>query len=448
MVNADHYASFEHILNNIITTDSDTLRKKKHSTFFESLNLNQSTDKHIVNAFISYANYIKEKLNVSTNNKNYLLDLRDALINIKYVSIIATSEEDSYTIFEILNARGIDLEDHELLKNYIMRFLQPEGDRDKAKSFWNDIENKLVQHLSKFIKHYAVHKYGYVQNLSPYKTIQQATKGNNTYSLLTDIMQKSDFYYKIVNPVLIGENKNCSKIEYKIYSFFKKRRQEQLRPILLSLIHCLNNEVLSVKKYEKIITYLYNFFVCYNLIGKQNSNRLSDIINKYAVRLENSYSDETLMEFIQSLQNKLPPRENFINIFKDIGWSHNNGYYDGDNNKDKVKTVLETLEYHLSGKCDEDFSIEHVLPDSDDNQINGQIGNLIPLESSLNERCADKPILNKLPIYKESNFKTARNFAERIEKNDGYFEIEKRTSFLAQIFYDDILNLNNLLDKF
>ena len=213
MVNADHYASFEHILNNIITTDSDTLRKKKHSTFFESLNLNQSTDKHIVNAFISYANYIKEKLNVSTNNKNYLLDLRDALINIKYVSIIATSEEDSYTIFEILNARGIDLEDHELLKNYIMRFLQPEGDRDKAKSFWNDIENKLVQHLSKFIKHYAVHKYGYVQNLSPYKTIQQATKGNNTYSLLTDIMQKSDFYYKIVNPVLIGENKNCSKIE-------------------------------------------------------------------------------------------------------------------------------------------------------------------------------------------------------------------------------------------
>lgn len=446
IVNAEQYASFENILNNIITSDEAILRQKNVRTFFDALNLNRNRDKHIVDAFVSYVGYIKEKLNAPNNTKLYLLKLRDALISTKYVSIIASSDEDSYTIFEILNARGIDLEDHELLKNYIMRFVQPEEDRDKAKDYWNGIETKLGKHLSKFIKHYAVHKYGYIANLSPYKTIQQGTKGKNTSELLKDIMQKSDYYYKIVNPMITGEDPNCSKTEYKIFEFFKKRRQEQLRPILLSLLHCVHNGLLSTTKYEKILLILYNFFICYNLIGKQNSNRLTDIINKYARKLEEGYSDTVLAEFIQSLKNKLPPRENFINLFKDIGWSHHSGYYDGDDNKNRVKIVLETFEYFLSGYCDNDFTIEHVLPDSE-NRINGQIGNLIPLENRLNDRCADKQLSEKVLTYKESNFKSSRKLAERIISQDNYFDIENRTNHLAKTFYDDILNFQRLLEE-
>ena len=63
------------------------------------------------------------------------MQIRDALIAISYVNIISSTEEDSYTIFEILNARGLDLEDYELLKNYIMRYLQPIETRDDAKKY-------------------------------------------------------------------------------------------------------------------------------------------------------------------------------------------------------------------------------------------------------------------------------------------------------------------------
>lgn len=38
--------------------------------------------------------------------------------------------------------------------------------------------------------------------------------------------------------------------------------------------------------------------------------------------------------------------------------------------------------------------IEHILPDSE-SVLNGQIGNLIPLESQLNGRCKDKPLSEK-----------------------------------------------------
>lgn len=50
------------------------------------------------------------------------------------VKIVSSSEEDSYTIFEILNARGQELAAHELLKNYIMRYIQPAERRDDART--------------------------------------------------------------------------------------------------------------------------------------------------------------------------------------------------------------------------------------------------------------------------------------------------------------------------
>ena len=39
---------------------------------------------------------------------------------------------------------------------------------------------------------------------------------------------------------------------------------------------------------------------------------------------------------------------------------------------------------------------------------NSQIGNLIPLEESLNRRCDTKPLSEKYVIYSESNFASAR----------------------------------------
>ena len=65
--------------------------------------------------------------------KNGLKEIRNAVLEMTVVKIVSNSEEDSYTIFEILNARGQELAAHELLKNYIMRYIQPVERRDDAK---------------------------------------------------------------------------------------------------------------------------------------------------------------------------------------------------------------------------------------------------------------------------------------------------------------------------
>ena len=129
----------------------------------------------------------------------------------------------------------------------------------------------------------------------------------------------------------------------------------------------------------------------------------------------------------------------FINAFKNVGWSHHDSIYEGDKNKTRVQTVLEIFERYCNhGNCIEDFTIEHVLPDSIDS-ANGQIGNLIPLEEKLNGRCNDKAIEDKLAIYAESSYASARMFSKRFQEVD--FEPEKRTEYLAKLFYEKVLKL-------
>lgn len=212
-----------------------------------------------------------------------------------------------------------------------------------------------------------------------------------------------------------------------------------MRPVLLSLITKNSEGSLSKELYEKTIIFLYNFYVCYNIIGEENSNRLTDTLNKYAAKINRDCSDEIISQFIDELRKKLPSESMFINAFKNIGWSHHDSIYEGEKNKTRVQTVLEVFErFYNNGNCMEDFTIEHVLPDGADTS-NGQIGNLIPLEENLNSRCKDKPLSEKTSVYLESSFFTARKFVARYKEKE--FVPDKRTEHMAKEFYSKILKL-------
>ena len=442
MVTAENNGSLENIIVAIIDLTDVTVKKATVNSIVEA-NLLNKADKNIGDAFRFFMNAISDLYETEGKDPQILIKLRNAVRDITFVNITATTEEDSYTIFEILNARGLDLEDHELLKNYIMRYIQPEENRDRAKAEWTRMEETLGHtNLIKFVRHYTTHKYGDYRtksDTSDYKIIQDRNKGKDTWALLSDLERKANYYLRLVAPSKSGDTANCSDVEYRIYSFFRKKRQEQMRPVLLSLISRITEGTLSKELYESTIVFLYNFYVCYNIIGEENSNRLTDIVNKYAAKIDRDKSDESITRFVEELRRKLPSESMFINAFRNVGWSHTDSIYNGEKNKTRVQTVLEIIErYHNHGNCAEDFTIEHVLPDSADT-ANGQIGNLIPLEEELNRNCKDKSITDKLPIYSSSSFSTARRFSARYSGKE--FSPEKRTELLAKEIYDKILIL-------
>ena len=438
ILNSDYHTSIENFTSAILSIDE---REMSISTFINTNILSKKRDKSIGEAIKHFYSQIKSDIELHSEPKERLLTIRDAILDITVVRIVSTSEEDSYTIFEILNARGQELEPHELLKNYIMRYIQPIDFRDTAKTKWQEMENAVGTTINRFIKHYTTHKYGDIRDKysSPYQAIQKNNRGQNINDLLNDIRLKSEYYKKLINPQ-IGDDGNCTQIEYSIFTFFKSRKFEQVRPIILSLIHQKELENIDNNKYELTLKYIYNFLVCYTIIGEEKSNKLEDVVYKYARLLENEYSDEVLQEFASSLKKKIPSLEWFTNAFKNVGWSKHFDLYKGEKNKARVQIILEVIEKFISqNDLITEFTIEHMHPDSESIE-NSQIGNLIPLEELLNRRCSAKALTEKYDIYSKSNFASARGVASRFVDNE--FIAENRTVFLARLIYNNILELN------
>lgn len=439
VLDAENNSSYERIVKQLLVETPESLKDKTVSSFLEKSS--NSSDKNVIAAFKFFITEIEKYI---SDDNGKIVFLRNAIRDIEFINITATSEEDSYTIFEILNARGLDLEDHELLKNYIMRYIEPESTRDKAKQEWREIEEKLGNtNLKKFIRHYTIHRYGTQRSksnkMSDYKIIQKNNERHDTQGLLDDIIKKSEYYLMLAMPSIDGENKNCSELEYKVFNFFKKRRQEQMRPLLLTLITNHKLEQIDDELYEEVITFLFHFYICFNIISKESSNKLTGIINKYSEILSDHYSDELVRNLISDLKKTLPSKLQFIDRFQSIGWSHHDGPYTDAKDKEKVKIILEIFErYKNHGNFQDNMTIEHVLPDSEEIE-NCQIGNLLPLEDYLNRKCGNMPLEEKLHVYQDSNYKMTRDFAKRYLQNIN-FNPRERGKFLASEFYDNILH--------
>lgn len=432
IVYPEYHLTLPNMVNTVMDIQQKDIEDLSISAFGNTCLISEKKDKVIVDAFKFFAG----KLSPLEDEK--ILQIRDALIGISYVNIISSTEEDSYTIFEILNARGLDLEDHELLKNYIMRYLQPVERRDDAKKIWEEIENSLGKNQKSFLRYYAIHKYNYntdkKQGISVYKSIQKATKGRNVNLLLNDLRLKSQLYYKILFPA------NPDSLEYEIFTFFKRNRVEQFRPLIMSLMHQKMLEKLSDELYEEILKYLYKFFVCYKIIGEENSNKLSDTIYKYAYLIETEYSNSKVKECIKALNEKLPTLDSFINTFKNIGWSNHWGIYKDSKSKERCQLILEIIEkYVASREINMPVTIEHILPDCERIE-NAQIGNLFYLEENLNRQCATKPLEQKIDIYDKSSLASPKGFAKRYRNKT--FNPADRTVFLAKLIYNNILEID------
>ncbi len=438
ILNSEYHISLRCLVEGILSLED---RKQSITSFVDSHILSKAKDKNIGDAIKYFYFSIKDDIETTDDIPERLRSIRAALLDMTAVRIVSSSEEDSYTIFEILNARGQELAAHELLKNYIMRYIQPVERRDDAKVKWEDLERSIGSALDKFIKHYATHRFGDTRDKysSPYQAIQKATRGQDIGKLFDDIKLKSEYYAKIIHPSK-GDIGNCTDIEFEIFDFFRLKRFEQFRPILLSLIHQRELEYISTNKYNLILKYIYNFFVCYSIIGEEKSNKLEDVVFRYARLIEEDYSDELLQEFADNLKSKLPGFDWFQNAFINIGWSNCHELYRGEKNKNRVQIILEVIEKYMSqSQIVSDFTIEHVIPDSAGIE-SAQIGNLIPLEEPLNRRCGDKSVEDKLSIYGESSFASARGTAQRY--NGKEFKPEARTKFLAKLIYNNILELN------
>jgi len=67
------------------------------------------------------------------------------LHNVVLVEIVATDEEDAYTIFETMNDRGLSLSEAEMLKGYLLSRIADDGKRHEANELWRARLLELIE---------------------------------------------------------------------------------------------------------------------------------------------------------------------------------------------------------------------------------------------------------------------------------------------------------------
>lgn len=401
--------------------------------FLDSLGIENTS---IKDCFLYFYNKFKE---LSSNNMNELEKILNVVTDIKYIDIIATSDEDAFTIFEILNARGQPLKDFDLLRNYLLKYC-PKKDKAITKEKLDSIEQTFGTTTEIFLKHYVIHKYGKKSDKSdnrPYKIIVAQEKQNDKILFINDLINKANYYQKITSL-----NK-CSKVEHKVFSFFKSRRQQQFRPIVLGLMHQKELGNLKEENYERALMFLYEFFVYYNVIGDQNSNKIEDVVQKYSGKIENEFTDSLIEEMKASMAKRIPNEDGFYKSIQNVRYSSSHWLAYKDSKKsENVRIIFEILEREFGYTGDfssNSVHVEHILPDaeSEDNTV---VGNMMLLEGILEDACKNKPIAQKMELYKQSRLKLPQLIVELYQKGEELNPVQ-RTKWIADTLYSYIKKL-------
>lgn len=419
---------------------------------------NDKYNKKVLDAYLFFYNRLMQDLeNLSLTNKmKKLLELKNKVLSVNVVEIIAPYDDNAtvgYRIFEVLNARGIPLEQHELIKNYIFKYKKKKKNskNDSAKKQWENIVNNLVNeyndNMSNFFSHYIIHKYGIKSSKKgEFEAIKENCHKEEVDSLLLDLVKKSNYYSVICDPSKDSTLPFLSKNVINALKFFKDMNIRQIRPVLLSLFNCVDSGLISQTVLDDFIKYLESFYFIYVVLAKNKTNNLENIICNYAYKLENEFNSKVIEEFMNSLSKYKISYESFENYFCDIGYSKKNAKFKNSSNKKVVFYILKKIEIYYNTENDYDlnkFSIEHIKCDDEETDEIAKIGNLLPLSEKRNNKISNATFDTKVEQYKKSNLLTVKKFLTNYSTKKVWDEsdIINRTKKIANMCYKNVWSL-------
>lgn len=372
--------------------------------------------------------------------KDTLIFFKKRLIDSEIIEISVDDEQDGFRIFETLNARGIPLEQHELLKNFIYSYMRTAAKQQKVSNSWEKITDNLIKNdtdsMSKFLSHYCTHIYGNVKKNEEFKTIRENTKKDHVQELLNELVEDSEYYKYIDNPTSYKNILNYSEIIYDSLMFFKDFNIRQVRPLLISLFEKNHRGQLELKQTENIFSLLETFYFLYVVVSKGKTNFTDNTVNNLAKEIH-AASEYDYGKIKIELEKYINQKEVLINSFSILGYSNKNKKFKNSSNKKMANYILKKIEksYDVQNELNIKISsIEHIMSDSCDEDYTSYIGNLLPLSTKSNNKLSNKPFVEKMKKYKLSNSLSVKKFIENYGDNDCWNEndIIKRTKKIAE----------------
>ena len=375
--------------------------------------------------------------------------IRDQVVKYLKVIFITVSEEDeAYTIFETLNARGMDLSFVDLIKNKVFKKFNTTHPDDFAKTKWKELRKTIVSRdnvggLETFVRHWWIAQYNYTSKDNVYKHFKKLWNNNeiDPRDFLNELVNDAALYVKISSPLAEDYKQQEEQEVYKSLAALKNFNISQQRPFILSLLKSWEKSNLKLSDVKSILSFIEKFHFSFNAICSMRPSGIEGSYSTAARQLIDALDKESAREVIedlrQKLKSRLPNEDKFREGFSKLKYLRNYS-------KDKkiiqyIFGYFESVNQVASEFRPDSITLEHILPQSSDTEdYVGAIGNLLPLGKDLNEKAGDKKISEKIEYYKESQFSLTQKFTAKHPSQWGKDEIIDRTVELAQEFYSSM----------
>lgn len=253
-------------------------------------------EKKIKKAYDYFGKNISEKLDVLgdvSNKINFLKQLKDKLETIFVIGIYVTTEEDAYTIFEVLNDRGLELSVADLLKNLIFKKYKQSKIKD-AEDTWRKMihlfENRKIN-FTKFLRHFWLSKYRFVSTPELFKDIKKETQLYNAEQIsdfLSEINKESGNYTSLYSPdqANFDEFSQKKKDVLEILQNIKLFDVKQCYSLILAIYRGVGSGKITKQQFIDTLRLIENFTFVYIVILKGRTSSLEEIFSSSALGMK------------------------------------------------------------------------------------------------------------------------------------------------------------------
>lgn len=421
-------------MTSLLYTSKLTLNKN-NDTFFQdyilrirnpiSYNKLKDSEKSLYDCY----NYFKNQISLKfKEDGEKMTNFLDNIVGKKmfFIRIVVDEDTNAFTIFETLNARGVDLTTTDLIKNYLFIVCSklPESQMEVIEDKWNLLVHQIgLKEFPIFLRYYLNSKQELVRKDRLFKSIKSDIKNTQDVIELLDKLTEKEVLYNALkdpNDELWNDYDNKTVIVNSLKELKLFGSTQQI-PLLFA-IHDKLKDLFPI-----ILRDLASLVFRYNTICKKNPNEMETVYNNIAQKIYKSEITEK-NQIYQNLEKIYVNDKDFKQSFSGREISSSG------NNKRLIKYILTKIENQESGSDnswdDSSSTIEHILPQKPDDQWENnfnnnaskyifRIGNYTLLETKLNKKCGNNNYEIKKKSYMESKYLITKKYCLKDDWDSG-----------------------------
>jgi hypothetical protein len=330
---------------------------------------------------------------------------------VQFIVIQVPDEVSAYTVFETLNARGLQLTATDLLKNYVFSLVaRTASDLELMELKWGELIARVgMERFPDFAYHYLVSRDVEARKQRLFAHIRALVRdGRQAFEWLDDMLGAAAWYTALDDPH--DEHwTDMPKARQHVRSLVLFR-VDQYKPLVLALRGRLRDGSLDV---EQLLRMCVVVSLRANVLGRVNT---ADVLRAYqsAVRHVRSAPSITAKQIFEALRSIYVPDDELAQSLATLTLDTHGA------RKKLVKYLLVGVEEQLSGRAvdweTDPATIEHILPESPDGswresfsevdleRFTMRLGNLTLLEASKNRALGAADMATKAAEYATSRY--------------------------------------------